>query len=336
MADLLQYQPVTGPVWREPVAEKLAWLPEGQQPARGLPPNRLGDFVRPEFAALYVPANLDWIAADRYAGKGLPYSLPRSYALDPIPSVNPAWLSWQSRDSYSGRPLPRASSNWTVFQPVLAYDPQTLEWTPKGTFLQNAIERRTLGDFQQPAFASLYRPEGLQWVLEGQQPSRVIPFVYTGSWVCDPTTPATVVFDPALFPFSATDLAINRQLPWALKAPFVLPEFIEPTPPVPPAAEVAAPVGHPVYIRKRRKSSEERLREIISLVGEKIEEKKAAAVPAESEASAPIVGVSAVQRAAPDVKALEKRLARLTEELEILIAMRDEEDEEEMVVYALT
>lgn len=236
---LLQYQPVQGPVWREPVAEKLQWIPEGQQPTRVLPPNRLGDYVRPEFAALYVPAGLQWLPSDRYAGQARPYSLTRWSVLDPIPPANPRLLDWQARDSYRGQSPDRIWLDWSVYplQPIATpYDPQNLEWSPRGVGPQTSVGRRTLGDFVQPPFVSLYRPEGLEWLLEGQQPARTIPFVWQGSWVVDPTTPATVVFDPSLFPFQATDLAIAQQLPRSLRGDFAIPEREpDPNPPVPPA-----------------------------------------------------------------------------------------------------
>jgi len=153
-----QYQPVTGPVWREPVAEKLAWLPRAQQPVRGLPPNRLGDFAQPPFDTLYKVEGLQWIPSDRYAGRALAYSLTRYTVLDPIPPVNPRLLDWLPKDRYYGRALSRSFNNWSVNSPFIvvpAYDPQNPEWVPNG-----------------------------RW-----QPQRTVGFIYVGGWVIDPVTP---------------------------------------------------------------------------------------------------------------------------------------------------
>jgi len=158
-----QYQQITGPVWREPVAEKLAWLPRGQQPARALPPNRLGDFARPEFAALYKPELLEWFPTDRYRG----------------------------------RELARALNDWSVLpQRVEAiYDPQNLEWMPRGAYPQVPIERRRLGDFARPEFEALYGAEGLQWQPSDRYAGRSLERSLTRHSVLDPSPPI-VVYDP--------------------------------------------------------------------------------------------------------------------------------------------
>lgn len=204
-----QYQPVTGPVWREPVASRLAWLPSVQQPARSLPPNRLGDYARPEFQALYPSEGLQWLPTDRYAGQPLAYSLQRAFVLDPFPPT-PRLLEWQTRDRYAGQKLPqilrgefvqpsfdalykseglqwqwsdryvgrilsRALLDWSVYPLqiiVPAYDPKNLEWTPKGTSPQVQIELRRLGDFAQPAFDALYKFERLEWKPEDHYGAR--------------------------------------------------------------------------------------------------------------------------------------------------------------------
>lgn len=163
-----QYTPLVGPVLVPAVVdnpERLAWLPRGQPPARTLAPNRLGAFVQPSFEALYRPAGLEWGPSDRYAG----------------------------------RALPRASFDAFVFlRPIVAaaYDPQTLEWIPRGSNPRVPLELRRVGDFQRPRFEALYRPEGLQWLLTGRYPQRILPAIYQGAWVCDPTTPAAAVPTP--------------------------------------------------------------------------------------------------------------------------------------------
>lgn len=163
-----QYTQVQGPVWREPVASRMQWLPQAQQPARGLPPNRLGDFARPEFAALYKPEGLQWLASDRYSGR----AFPRVFAdwsvypqLIVAAAYDPQNLEWQARDSYFGRALARSLNDASIYplQPPVPYDPQNLEWMASGAW----------------------------------QPARSIAFIWQGSWVCDPTTPVAVVPPPA-------------------------------------------------------------------------------------------------------------------------------------------
>jgi hypothetical protein len=234
----IQYQPITGPVWREPVAERLAWMPRGQQPARTLPPNRLGDVAAPPFQALYGPDGLQWLASDRYFGQPKPYALTRHIVLDPIPPANPRLLDWQSQDRYAGRSLPRAPFDTSVYpRPVVtvAFDPQNLDWMPRGTAPRVPVERRLLGDFQQPPFEALFKserlqwqpidryigkarayslqsrwitdpkpitapfnPSGLQWLASGSLlPCRSIPAIRTGAWVVDPTTPPDPIPAPS-------------------------------------------------------------------------------------------------------------------------------------------
>lgn len=161
-----QYQPVTGPVWREPVAEKLAWLPRVQQPARQQVCGRVGDFARPEFEALYKPERLEWTPADRY----------------------------------SGRALPRAANDWSIYPQLVAapaYDPRALEWSPQGRYPQVQSERRRLGDFQQPPFVALYDPSRAEWQAQDRYYGRSLkrpPLDWTifqqpiAGQVFDPTT----------------------------------------------------------------------------------------------------------------------------------------------------
>lgn len=162
-----QYQPVTGPVWSEPVASRLAWLPSGQwQPTRALPPNRLGDFTQPAFDALYSPERLQWVPSDRYIGQSL-----RRAALD-----------------YS-----------VLVQLVTAptFDPQNLEWIPSGR-QPSYLELRRIGDFQQPQFAALYDPQRIEWMPSERYSGRGLqsaPYdlsVYT-VLVIPPATPADIV-----------------------------------------------------------------------------------------------------------------------------------------------
>ena len=62
-----QYQPVTGPVWRPPVAERLAWLPAGDaQPLRTLPSARkLGWYVLEPLLAPIPPYSFGQVGASQ-------------------------------------------------------------------------------------------------------------------------------------------------------------------------------------------------------------------------------------------------------------------------------
>lgn len=149
-----QYQPVTGPVWSEPVASRMQWLPQGREFARGLPPNRLGDFVQPPFDALYKPQRLEWTPAGQRPAYSLPpnklgdFARPEFAALYP-----PERLEWQSKDFYVGRTQSRAAYDYSVLVQLVsaaAYDPQNLEWFASAAYPQVPVEKRSLGDFQQP------------------------------------------------------------------------------------------------------------------------------------------------------------------------------------------
>jgi hypothetical protein len=209
-----QYQPVTGPVWREPVAEKLAWLPEGQQPARALAYLRVGDFQQPPFQALYKPERLEWSPRGQQAPR-VPVELrilgdfqqppfqslykperlewsPRGqqaprvlvelrrlgdFQQPPFQALyKPERLEWLEPPLFPARGLARGALDWSVYQVLVvagpAYDPSRLEWLPGGRAPQVPLELRRLGDFQQPAFAALYKPERLEWLEPPLFPAR--------------------------------------------------------------------------------------------------------------------------------------------------------------------
>jgi hypothetical protein len=81
-----------------------------------------------------------------------------------------------------------------------------MDWQARGSYPRVPVELRRIGAFVQPPFQALYRPDGMQWLLTGQQPKRGIRFVYTGSWVVDPlqltvaTGPASVLRTYAVQP----------------------------------------------------------------------------------------------------------------------------------------
>lgn len=235
MADrgLIHYQPLTGPVWREPVAAALAWLPRGE-PARPLERRIPSEFVYPPFYELYQPSGLHWLPSGRWpiypeVRKLGDFQQPPFQAL-----YQPEQLGWMPSAYYVGRAAPRGVLDSTVAPLQFAapvFDPQNLEWIPKGPPPQTFLEVRKLGDFAQPAFDALYKPEGLQWLFEGQLSVWGIPYTLQSSWVIDPSPVATVVFDPQFFPFQATDLVLARTLQGALQSDFS-------TPPLPPGPDV--------------------------------------------------------------------------------------------------
>lgn len=198
MAERSQYQytPIVGPVWREPVADRLAWLPRGQQPARTLPPNRLGDYARPEFAALYRPEGLQWLASDRYAGRPLPYALVRYTVLDPIPPAQPHQLDWAPRVQQPARGLPPNKLGDYVRPEFAAlYRHEGLQWIPSERFPGRRLAPNKLGDFQQPPFASLYKSEGLQWIASDRYAGRALAYA-RNDWTVTPPRFAAPAYDP--------------------------------------------------------------------------------------------------------------------------------------------
>jgi hypothetical protein len=133
----VQYQPVTGPVWRAPVAESLSWLPTGAPLPRALagPPRICFWVLEPIFQPqVYNPAGLQWLLEGQ----------PR--ARDP-----------ERRDAYTVLP-PRQ------------YDPAGLQWLLMGQpRLADAPPRRGAIVLDPlPRFVVVYDPAGMQWVLAGQ------------------------------------------------------------------------------------------------------------------------------------------------------------------------
>lgn len=227
MAGLIHYQPLTGPVWREPVAAALAWIPRGE-PARLLERRTPSEFVFPPFYELYNPAGLHWLPSGRW----------------------PLYPEVRKLGDFQ-QPIQFAAP---------AFDPQHLEWIPQGPAPRTLLELRKLGDFAQPAFDALYKPEGLQWLFEGQLSVRSIPYTFQTLWVVDTNPAVTIAFDPQFFPFQATDILLARGIRAALQSDFTTPP-LPPGPDVPPASiGVERFSGGWEYARRSRKRLEEELR----------------------------------------------------------------------------
>lgn len=243
----LQYQPITGPVWRAPVAESLAWLPSVQQPARALEYRRLGDFQQPPFQALYVPSGLQWQPQGKAPQVPIERRILGDFQQPPFSSLyQPSGLQWSPSDRYSGKPLPRGTLDGSIYPLQViqaAYDPQNLEWIPSGKYPQIPIERRLLGDFQQPNFQALFKPELLQWQPSDRYAGKPLSYSLQCRFVVDPT-PIATPYDPSFLMWlpmgaSSPQIPLERRL----LGDFQQPPFDTSSPPPTPAVPADQPSG---------------------------------------------------------------------------------------------
>jgi hypothetical protein len=142
----LQYQPVTGPVWSEPVASRMQWLPQGREFARGLPPNRLGDFVQPPFAALYKSEGLQWLPGGQQPARTIPQARIGDFSRPEFEALYKAErLEWMPSDRYAGRVLSRAINDQTVLVQLIpaipTFDPQNIDWQPRDSYFGHPLAR---------------------------------------------------------------------------------------------------------------------------------------------------------------------------------------------------
>jgi len=178
-----QYQPVTGPVWREPVADRLAWLPRPivAQPQRQLARGRIEPFVAPPFEALYKPALQDWTPEGQQPARG----------------------------------LPRALLDWTVYPPrvvAAGYDPAVMDWL---AYLASPVRLPEIrrAEFAQPGFEALYKPEGLQWQASITQPTRGL--LAGRPWFAWVPVAGAPLYDPQRMEWAPSWQPIGRALPRA-------------------------------------------------------------------------------------------------------------------------
>lgn len=242
MTAKIQYQPLTGPVWREPVASRLSWLPEGQPAVRAPAPNTVGCFVVPFVAAIAVATNLAWLPGGNVRVLALqprvaysivaPFQPPASFdpsqfvqtgtltvvsverrrpseMVEPITAAlyRPEGLQWSPTGAYANRP-PRLVQTWSLLSPapvVVAFDPAAFPWL-SGSQIR-ALERRAPGNIVQPFTAALYRPERLEWIPKGNMPWRGQVSNRLGSSAIDPLPHATVV---VALPLELDDLGAFR------------------------------------------------------------------------------------------------------------------------------
>jgi len=181
MPSRIQYQPLTGPVWREPVASRMAWLPEGQPRAPTLPPNAVGSYVLPFVAAIAVATSLAWLPTGNVQAQAMPSGRVAWSVIAPFQppaSFDPSGLQWTPVGAaYAVRNAPRSIQTWSLLSPLPAvapFDPAAFPWMPVTLF--RAMERRAPGGIVQPITQALYQPAGLQWIPGGNVPWRgVVP-----------------------------------------------------------------------------------------------------------------------------------------------------------------
>jgi hypothetical protein len=228
-----QYQPITGPVWREPVAERLAWLPRVQQPARTLPPNKLGDFSQPPFQALYKPENLQWVPKGSHQPqRGLQYSLVREYKLDPLPAPRPPDLVWMPRGQQPARGLPYVSIDRSVYplQPpaAAAYDPSKLEWIPEGQQPQRGLSYSLVREYKLDPITP-FDPATLTWWPEDAYSGKLLS-KSRNDWSISPVQPPSV-YDPRTLEWDYKAQQPQRNIPYSLSRNYVLEPILAPSPP---------------------------------------------------------------------------------------------------------
>jgi hypothetical protein len=164
--------------------QQVEWLPSGIAPQVALERRRLGDFQQPGFDSLYKAEA----------------------------------LQWQSQERYFGRALVRGANDYTVQTLLIiaaAYDPQTLAWLARSVYPQVPVERRLLGDFQQPAFDAIYKSEGLQWFQGERYFCRPLARSLN-DWSVLVQLVTAAAYDPKNIEWQARDSYSGRQLARAL------------------------------------------------------------------------------------------------------------------------
>lgn len=211
--------------------EALQWIPSGRQPARGLAPNYLGDFQQPNFDALYKMAELQWLPSERQPARGLPPNKLGDFQQPPFESLyRMEGLQWIPSDRYAGRPLAYALNRWYVLEPTPPIDPALLTWQPSGQQPARDLPPNFLGDYFGPVFEALYKAEGLQWSPSERQPARgLLPGILIPAFL-----------DPFPIPGAAYDPQTMEWVPSGRYPLFALPlnqlgwYVLDPIPPVDP------------------------------------------------------------------------------------------------------
>lgn len=198
-------------------------MPRAQQPARALPPNRLGDFQQPPFEAIRVAFGLDWQPRGMAPRVPVERRILGDIQAPPFAALYvPAGLQWQPSDRYAGRALVRPPADLSVYPlqpPVSTYDPQNLEWIPSGRYPQIPVERRLLGDFQQPNFQALYAPSGVQWLPQGKATATSTERRLVGDF----QQPAfDALFKSEGLSWQASDRYAGRPIAYSLQARFLI------------------------------------------------------------------------------------------------------------------
>jgi hypothetical protein len=165
-------------------------VPNGLYPQIPVPPYRLGDFQQPSFGSLYQAAGLEWLPRGVAPRILIEWRLLGDFARPEFEALyKPEGLQWSASDRYAGTALARVHRDWTVETPRFqapAFDPRNLEWIPSSSYPQISVDTRKIGDFQQPVFGVLYKPEGLQWLASDRYVGRVLGYALSGSQISAP------------------------------------------------------------------------------------------------------------------------------------------------------
>jgi len=255
----IQYQPITGPVWREPVAENMQWLPKDQARTREISLNRITGYVIPFVAAIAAATGMSWLPQGSAQAQRVPrrvdainviapFQQPAAFDASQFPFTTTAGvlrverrtpsafvepfiaalykheeLQWlPAGAAYQLRWAIRPVQVWSLLSPVpitAAFDPAQFPWAP--VTLYRPLERRPIGDVVEPFVAALYRPDGLQWIPTGREQPRSMPRSVQ-TWSLLSPFQIAAPFDPATFPWMPTTLFrfLERRTPSVYVEPF--------------------------------------------------------------------------------------------------------------------
>lgn len=215
-----QYQELTGPVWTEPVAERLAWLPSDRYAGRALARAPLRDWSvyppQPPAAPPYDPSVLDWLGEDSYAGRAASRRRIDSSVgtLQPLAGAyNPNALDWLARDSYAGRAPPRGRlDSGEPNQPAFVYD--LVDWLPQGEPPAGRSLPRARLDWSvaplQP-LAVAYDPSTLGWLPRDRYTGRALPRAWC-DWSVETRLVIAAPYDPRALEWQPRDRYAGRTI----------------------------------------------------------------------------------------------------------------------------
>jgi len=267
MPSRYHYQPLTGPVWREPVASRLSWLPEGNPTPTPVVRARTSDLVAPFLAALTVAASLAWLPTGQARAQALP--VPRG---DQSVTVFPLAAPFDASQfpQVSAVRLTPVERRWpsTLVEPLLdnvVVGVDVTDVRPQAPPVRIPQDLTVLPPFQAPTFdarlfpwpgtvppaAAPARPRADLTVVPPFQPPTFDPkqfpvVVLSPVFPAERRQPSTLVeplLDNVVIGVDVTDVPPARPLPRAAPAWTV----VSPLPPVPydPARMEWLPAGAP-------------------------------------------------------------------------------------------